>query len=49
MLGTFSPQKEPYTYALEEESTPCGMFVRGTYAARTKVTDSVKLRKLTLV
>ncbi|CAJ1850789.1 unnamed protein product [Sphenostylis stenocarpa] len=39
MLGTFSPQKEPYTYALEEESTPCGMFVRGTYAARTKFVD----------
>lgn len=37
MLGTFSPQKEPYTYELEEETTPSGMFARGSYSARTKV------------
>ena len=37
MLGTFSPQQEPYTFELEEETIPSGMFVRGTYAARTKV------------
>ena len=37
MLGTFSPQKEPYTYELEEENTPSGIFVRGSYSARTKV------------
>jgi hypothetical protein len=37
MLGTFSPQHEPYTYELEEETTPSGIFARGTYAARTKV------------
>lgn len=37
MLGTFSPQQEPYTYELEEETTPSGIFARGTYAARTKV------------
>ena len=37
MLGTFSPQKEPYTYELEEETTPGGYFARGSYSARTKV------------
>ncbi|KAK7387593.1 hypothetical protein VNO78_28505 [Psophocarpus tetragonolobus] len=39
MLGTFSPRQEPYTYDLEEETTPSGIFVRGTYAARTKFVD----------
>ncbi|RDY11845.1 Rho GDP-dissociation inhibitor 1 [Mucuna pruriens] len=39
MLGTFGPRQEPYTYELEEETTPSGMFVRGTYAARTKFVD----------
>lgn len=39
MLGTFSPQKEPYTYKLEEETTPSGMFARGSYSARTKFVD----------
>ncbi|KAH1226918.1 Rho GDP-dissociation inhibitor 1 [Glycine max] len=38
MLGTFSPKQEPYTFELEEETIPSGMFVRGTYAARTKMT-----------
>ena len=37
MLGTYSPQKEPYTHELEEETTPSGLFARGTYSARTKV------------
>ncbi|OMP05623.1 RHO protein GDP dissociation inhibitor [Corchorus olitorius] len=37
MLGTFSPQTEPYTYELEEETTPSGLFARGSYSARTKV------------
>ncbi|KAK8560726.1 hypothetical protein V6N13_026162 [Hibiscus sabdariffa] len=37
MLGTFSPQKEPYTYELEEETTPSGFFARGSYSARTKL------------
>ncbi|KAK8933211.1 Rho GDP-dissociation inhibitor 1 [Platanthera zijinensis] len=36
MLGTFSPQKEPYTYELEEETTPSGIFARGSYSAKTK-------------
>lgn len=37
MLGTFSPQQEPYTYELAEERTPSGMFARGSYSAKTKV------------
>lgn len=43
MLGTFSPQQEPYTCEMEEETTPSGMFARGTYSARTKV---IKVNKL---
>ncbi|CAL9057886.1 unnamed protein product [Musa banksii] len=39
MLGTFSPQKEPYTYELEEEATPAGYFARGSYSAKTKFVD----------
>ncbi|XP_017974174.1 PREDICTED: rho GDP-dissociation inhibitor 1 isoform X1 [Theobroma cacao] len=39
MLGTFSPQKEPYTYDLEEDTTPSGLFARGSYSARTKFVD----------
>lgn len=39
MLGTFSPQKEPYRYELEEETTPSGIFARGSYSARTKIVD----------
>lgn len=42
MLGTFSPQHEPYTYELEEKTTPSGIFARGTYAARTKFVDDDK-------
>ncbi|KAK7832300.1 rho gdp-dissociation inhibitor 1 [Quercus suber] len=38
MLGTFSPQQEPYTSEMEE-TTPSGMFARGTYSARTKFVD----------
>lgn len=37
MLGTFSPQAEPYTYEGEEETTPAGMFARGSYSAKLKV------------
>ncbi|KAF3456994.1 hypothetical protein FNV43_RR01651 [Rhamnella rubrinervis] len=39
MLGTFSPQLEPYTCETEEETTPSGMFARGLYTARTKFVD----------
>ncbi|RWW24888.1 hypothetical protein GW17_00010786 [Ensete ventricosum] len=37
MLGTFSPQPEPYTYETPEETTPSGLFARGSYSARTKL------------
>lgn len=37
MLGTFSPQPEPYIHEMPEETTPSGMFARGSYSARTKV------------
>lgn len=39
MLGTFSPQAEPYTHEMPEETTPSGMFARGSYTARTKFVD----------
>ncbi|CAL5047542.1 unnamed protein product [Urochloa decumbens] len=39
MLGTFSPQAEPYTYLTPEETTPSGIFARGSYSARTKFLD----------
>ncbi|KAI4295998.1 hypothetical protein L6164_035990 [Bauhinia variegata] len=39
MIGTFSPQAEPYTHEMPEETTPSGMFARGTYAARSKFVD----------
>lgn len=39
MLGTFSPQQEPYTYVTPEDTTPSGMFARGSYSARTKFLD----------
>ena len=37
MIGTFSPQAEPYTHEMPEETTPSGMFARGQYSARSKV------------
>ncbi|GAB4846068.1 Rab GDP dissociation inhibitor alpha [Ancistrocladus abbreviatus] len=39
MLGTFSPQQEPYTHEMPEETTPSGYFARGSYTARTKFLD----------
>ncbi|XP_031130181.1 rho GDP-dissociation inhibitor 1-like [Ipomoea triloba] len=39
MIGTFSPQLEPYTHEMPEETTPSGMFARGSYSARTKFLD----------
>lgn len=39
MLGTFSPQLEPYRHEMPEETTPSGFFARGTYSARTKFVD----------
>ena len=40
MLGMFSPQLEPYTHEMPEETTPSGFFARGTYSARTKVNSA---------
>ncbi|XP_030463906.1 rho GDP-dissociation inhibitor 1-like [Syzygium oleosum] len=39
MIGTFSPRQEPYTYELEEQIIPCGLFARGSYFVRTKFVD----------
>ncbi|KAL8505481.1 hypothetical protein ACS0TY_016652 [Phlomoides rotata] len=39
MLGTFSPQAEPYLHEMPEETTPSGIFARGTYSARSKFVD----------
>ncbi|KAG8647372.1 rho GDP-dissociation inhibitor 1 [Manihot esculenta] len=39
MLGTFSPQAEPYTHEMPEETTPSGMFARGNYTAKSKFVD----------
>ncbi|KAJ1416626.1 Rho protein GDP-dissociation inhibitor [Sesbania bispinosa] len=40
MLGTFAPQKEPYVYALKEDTTPSGALARGVYSAKLKVWES---------
>ncbi|XP_054793324.1 rho GDP-dissociation inhibitor 1-like isoform X2 [Prosopis cineraria] len=34
MIGTFSPQEEAYTHEMAEETTPSGLFARGTYSAK---------------
>ncbi|XP_054817816.1 rho GDP-dissociation inhibitor 1-like [Prosopis cineraria] len=39
MIGTFSPQAEPYAHEMPEETTPSGMFARGTYAAKSRFVD----------
>lgn len=39
MLGTFSPQREPYVHVLEEETAPSGALARGSYTAKTKFVD----------
>ncbi|XP_031279157.1 rho GDP-dissociation inhibitor 1 [Pistacia vera] len=39
MLGTFSPQAEPYIQEMPEETTPSGIFARGSYSARSKFVD----------
>eukprot|EP00249_Psilotum_nudum_P006336 c19648_g2_i1 orf=1375-2124(+) len=39
MLGTFSPQLEPYTQVMEEDITPSGILARGTYTAHTQFID----------
>lgn len=39
MIGTFSPQVEPYTHEMPEETTPSGLFARGSYSAKSKFLD----------
>lgn len=39
MLGTFSPQAETYTHEMPEETTPSGIFARGSYTAKSKFVD----------
>ncbi|KAL8229555.1 hypothetical protein R6Q57_014455 [Mikania cordata] len=39
MIGTFSPQQEPYTHEIPEDITPSGIFARGSYSAKTKFID----------
>ena len=43
MLGTFSPQPEPYTHEMPEDTTPSGIFARGSYSARSKVNQPISL------
>jgi Rho GDP-dissociation inhibitor len=39
MLGTFTPQQEPYVHILAEHLIPSGAFARGPYSARTQFID----------
>ncbi|KAD7117415.1 hypothetical protein E3N88_04683 [Mikania micrantha] len=39
MIGTFSPQQEPYTHEIHEDITPSGILARGSYSAKTKFID----------
>ncbi|KAF8414195.1 hypothetical protein HHK36_002195 [Tetracentron sinense] len=42
MIGTFSPQPELYTHEIPAETTPSGIFARGSYSARSKFVDDDK-------
>ncbi|KAK7262107.1 hypothetical protein RJT34_29667 [Clitoria ternatea] len=42
MIGTFSPQVETYTHEMPEETTPSGLFAKGTYSAKSKFVDDDK-------
>lgn len=39
MLGSFAPQEEAYVQIMDEETTPSGIFARGTYLAKLKLED----------
>ncbi|XWS47352.1 hypothetical protein CRYUN_Cryun14cG0145100 [Craigia yunnanensis] len=39
MIGTFSPQLEPYTHEMPEERAPSGFLARGSYTAKSKFLD----------
>ncbi|GAB4859368.1 Rab GDP dissociation inhibitor alpha, variant 2 [Ancistrocladus abbreviatus] len=41
MLGTFSPQIEPYVHEMPEETTPSGLFAKGSYSARSKLCEKL--------
>ncbi|XVF71793.1 hypothetical protein PTKIN_Ptkin12aG0067700 [Pterospermum kingtungense] len=39
MIGTFSPQLEPYKHEIPEEKAPSGFLARGSYTAKSKFLD----------
>ncbi|XVF31851.1 hypothetical protein REPUB_Repub17cG0029700 [Reevesia pubescens] len=39
MIGTFSPQLQPYTHEMPEETAPSGFLARGSYTAKSKFLD----------
>ncbi|KAK8505944.1 hypothetical protein V6N11_060020 [Hibiscus sabdariffa] len=39
MIGTFSPEQEPYTHEMPEETAPSGFMARGSYTAKSKFID----------
>ncbi|KAK8479654.1 hypothetical protein V6N12_060877 [Hibiscus sabdariffa] len=39
MIGTFSPQLEPFTHEMPEETAPSGFLARGSYTAKSKFLD----------
>lgn len=39
VVGTFYPRQEPYTFELEEGTTPSGFFARGPFFVRSKFLD----------
>ncbi|CAA3001302.1 rho GDP-dissociation inhibitor 1-like [Olea europaea subsp. europaea] len=39
MIGTFSPRSKPYTHDMPAETTPSGIFVRGSYSTKTQFLD----------
>ncbi|XVF21081.1 hypothetical protein REPUB_Repub12eG0059900 [Reevesia pubescens] len=42
MIGTFSPQLEPYTHEMPEETAPSGFLARGSYTAKSKFLEDDK-------
>ncbi|GFQ01689.1 rho gdp-dissociation inhibitor 1 [Phtheirospermum japonicum] len=45
MIGTFSPQTELYTHEMPDETTPSGIFARGSYTAKTQMGQKKVVRK----
>ncbi|GMI85643.1 SUPERCENTIPEDE1 [Hibiscus trionum] len=39
MIGTFSPQLQPYTHEMPEETAPSGFLAKGSYTAKSKFVD----------